>query len=136
ETPPRGLRVHRRAAAERGAAARRVGAPAALVEALAAPVPLGAGVLVVLHVELRVRDSAEDLARSGQLRALDVALGVPEVRAEERLRALRVRLLDLDEDAELRHLPLVLAGGEQLRVVHDPRSAVDAERVIAARHQE
>ena len=40
----------------------------------------------------------------------------------ERLRALRVGLLDRDEDAERRHLPLDRAAGEQLRVVGDRRA--------------
>ena len=109
---------------------------ASLVEAFAPPVPPVARLVVLLDVELRVGDRAEDLALARQLRAVDVPLGVPELRAEERLRALRVRLLDLDEDPELRHLPLDLALREQLGVVDDPRAAVDPERVVDARDQE
>ena len=124
------------AAPERRATARRLGAPEAPSRTLAPPVPLGAGVLVLLDVELRVGDRAQDLARARQLGAIDVPLGVPEVGAQQRLRALRVRLLDLDEDPEPRHLPLHLARGEQLRVVDDPRAAVDAKRVVDARDQE
>ena len=45
---------------------------------------------------------AQQLARRGQLGAVDVALRIPELRAQERLRAVRVRLLDLDQQAELR----------------------------------
>src|SRR4029077_19103019 len=95
----RRLRVHRRSAAERRATARRLGTPAlGLVETLAAPVASVARLLVLLDVELRVGDRPEDLALARQFRAVDVPLGVPEVGAEERLRTLRVRLLDLHED--------------------------------------
>src|SRR5579884_225899 len=135
--PPRRVRVQRRAAAERGAATRRLGAPARLlVEALAPPIPLAAGVLVLFDVELGVGDRAQDLARARQLRPLDVPLGVPELRAQQCLRTLRVRLLDLDEDAEPRDLAVDRAPREELGVVDDPRAAVDAEGVIDARDEE
>ena len=58
-----------------------------------------------------------------------MALRIPELRAQERLRAVRVRLLDLDQQAELRRLALDRALLEQLRVVDDRRAPVDAERV-------
>src|SRR5690242_21396032 len=49
--------------------------------------------------------------------------------ADQRLRALRVRLLDGHEDAEPRRFPVDLAAGEQLGVVGDDGAAVDPERV-------
>src|SRR5512146_551470 len=64
--PPSGaVRVQRRAAAERGTAARRLGAPeggGVLVETFAAPVALAAGPLVLLDVELRIGHGTQDLA--------------------------------------------------------------------------
>src|SRR5438067_13882588 len=112
--PPGRLRVQRRAATERGAAARRLGAPEdrrrALVEPLAAPIPLGTRLFVVLDVELRIGDSAEDRAGARQLRAVDVPLGIPELGPQQGFRALTRRLFDLDDDPELQLLPLDGAG--------------------------
>src|SRR5579862_4484151 len=106
--------------------------PPRLIEAFALPVALGARLLVLLDVELRVGDRAEDLARPRQLVARDVLLRVPELRAEQRPRALRVRLLDGDEEPEPRRLSFDGAVGEELRVIDDPGAAVDAERVVHA----
>jgi hypothetical protein len=108
---------------------------AALVEPLASPVPLVAGVLIRFDVELRVGHRTQDLARARQLRPVDMAVGIPEIGAQQRLRALRVRLVDLDEDPKLRRLALDRALGQQLRVVDDARAAVDAEGVVDARYQ-
>src|SRR5207249_5893848 len=98
-----------------------------LVEALATAVALGAGVLVLLDVELRIGGRAEDLARARQLVARRVLVRIPEVGADQRLRALRVRLLDRHEHAELRRLALDRARRQQLGVVDDARTAVDPE---------
>ena len=81
-------------------------------------------------------DRAVDLAVRGHVGRGEEALRIPEVRAQQRLRALRVRLVDLDEDAELRHLALDRARREQLGVGGERRAAVDAERLGHAGHEE
>ena len=79
---------------------------------------------------------AHDLALRGQLGAGDVALGVPQLGADHRLRAVGVGLLDRDQDADPRDPALDRAGLEQVAVVGDDRAAVDAERVADAGDQE
>src|SRR4051794_11129196 len=97
------------------------------VEALAAGVALGPLAVVRVGVEGRVVERAQDRAGARQLLALDVPLGIPQVGADQRLRALRVGLLDRDHDAEPRHDPLDLAAGEQVCIVRDDGTAVDAK---------
>ena len=58
-----------------------------------------------------------------------MSLGVPELRAEERLRALRVRLLDLDQDSELPR------SGEILRAVADPELDVEDYEARSERYR-
>src|SRR3954453_7296821 len=77
-----------------------------LVQTLAPGVPLGARPLVLVDVEVGVADGPEDLAALRHLRRVDVLLRVPEIRADQRLRALRVRLLDRHHDPEARPLPV------------------------------
>ena len=109
-----------------------------LVEALAAGVALGALAVVLRPRRTRVvAERAEDLAGARQLRALDVALGVPEVGADQRLRALRVGLLDRDEDPEPRDgSPSTSLGASSSGSSVIDAAAVDAERVADAGDQE
>ena len=86
-----------------------------LVEALSAGVPLRALGVVLVSVEVRVRCSGRILA-GRELGAVDERRRVPEPAAEERLGAVREDLVDLDQEAELRDLPLDGAGREQVLV--------------------
>src|SRR5205823_4643305 len=103
---------------------------------LAARVALRTRAVVLVRVEGRIVERAEDLAGAGQDRALDVALGIPEIRADERFRALRIRLVDRDDDPELRDGSFDLARREQLPVVGDDTATVDAKRVAYPGDQE
>src|SRR5574343_414055 len=67
------------------------------VKALAPAVALGALGVVLRRVEGFALDGAVHLAARGQLGRVDEAGRVPEMRAEEGLGALRVGLLDVDE---------------------------------------
>ena len=60
----------------------------------------------------------------------------PQLRAEERLRAVEEALLDLDADRQLRCLALRDAARQELRIFRDPRAAVDAQRLLASGNEE
>ena len=101
------------------------------VDPLATGVALGTLDVVLVGVDGRV-EAVEDLALARQLAALDVPLRIPEIRPDERLRAVREDLVDLDQQPELRRLALDRQGLEQRRVGRQRRAPVDAERVADA----
>src|SRR4051812_43002283 len=68
------------------------------IESLATRVALGAGGVVLLGV--RAVQLLLDLPARRQRLSIDVLRRVPQIRANERLRALRVTYIDIDEDAE------------------------------------
>src|SRR5580693_109770 len=103
-----------------------------LVHAFAATVALGARAVVVVAVELVADDASQDLAAGRQRTRRDKLRRIPQLRAHERLRALRVRGFDVDEDAELRRLAVDRARREQRGIGDERRAAVDAKRLADA----
>src|SRR5258706_16415358 len=94
ELPAEGVSIARR---RRGVARR-----AASVEAFAARVTVRAFLVVFVGVEFLALHRLVDLPVRRQGITLDETRRIPKVRSQERLRALRVRLFDVDEDPETR----------------------------------
>jgi hypothetical protein len=65
-----------------------------------------------------------------------VVLLVPQIRADQCLGALRVGLLNPDQEAQLGHLAGDLAGTQQLGIIDDLGLSIDAEGVAHPRNQE
>lgn len=61
---------------------------------------------------------------------------IPETRAHDRFRAVKVHLLDADDDDRTRLLAANFEAGEQLRIDRYPRAPIDAQRFADARDQE
>src|SRR4051812_17467662 len=79
-------------------------------------------------VEGALAEAPVDLAVRREGRSVDEARGFPKVRAQEGFRAMRVRLVDVDEDSEARNLALHRARREQLLVVDEGGQASGEHR--------
>src|SRR5687768_10570747 len=106
------------------------------VEAFTTRVAFGALLIVVLGVEVATLDLAQDLAGARQLAPVDEGRWVPERRSHERFRAVGVRGLDVDENAEPRWFALDGGGGEERLIRGQRGAAIDAKRVAHAGQEE
>ena len=78
-----------------------------------------------------------DLCRAGQAVEARPRLRLPEVRADERLRAVEKRLLDLDPDGQPRRAALLdLVAREDRRVARELGAAVHPQRLVEAGDEE
>src|SRR6266702_4879402 len=88
------------------------------------------------RVESLTENALVHVARARQARALDMARRVPQLRARQRFRAMKVHRVDIDDQHRARRLAVDREALEQRRFDRNAPASIDAQRLADTRHDE